>query len=75
MSDEAKPSSQENSDKTACYANPEPPPEIQRIQQDDLIGNTMFSKHWVFGVLLQLIEVRLRRGLFRTMLNEQITCY
>lgn len=37
--------------------NPEPPPEIVKIQKEDLIGNTLFSKHWLFEFLLKLIKV------------------
>lgn len=39
--------------------NPEPPPEIVNINKDDLIGDTLFSKHWLFEVLLKLIKVKL----------------
>ena len=37
--------------------NPEPPLEIAQIQKEDLIGDTMFSKHWLFMLLLKLIKV------------------
>lgn len=37
--------------------NPEPPPEIVKINREDLIGDTLFSKHWLFEVLLKLIKV------------------
>lgn len=37
--------------------NPEPPPEIMKINKEDLIGDTLFSKHWLFEVLLKLIKV------------------
>ncbi len=39
------------------YVNPEPPPEIVKIQKEDLIGETLFSKHWLFELLLSLIKV------------------
>ena len=39
------------------YVNPEPPPEIIKIQKEDLIGETMFSKHWLFELLLTIIKV------------------
>jgi hypothetical protein len=38
--------------------NPEPPPEIV-INKEDLIGDTLFSKHWLFEILLKLIKVNL----------------
>lgn len=37
--------------------NPEPPPEIMKFNKEDLIGDTLFSKHWLFEVLLKLIKV------------------
>ena len=40
------------------FYNPEPPPEIVKIQNEDLIGNTLFSKHWLFELLLKLIKVK-----------------
>ena len=39
------------------YVNPEPPPEIVQINKEDLIGNTLFSKHWLCELLLKLIKV------------------
>lgn len=36
--------------------NPEPPPEIIQIQKEDLIGETLFSKHWLCEVLLKIIK-------------------
>lgn len=36
--------------------NPEPPPEIIQIQKEDLIGETLFSKHWLCEVLLKIIQ-------------------
>ena len=39
------------------YVNPEPPPEISQVEQEDLIGNTLFSKHWLCELLLKLIKV------------------
>jgi hypothetical protein len=37
--------------------NPEPPLEIAQIQKEELIGETMFSKHSLFMLLLKLIKV------------------
>ena len=41
--------------------NPELPPELLDQPEDvvhgDQIGETMFSKHWVFTTLMKLIEV------------------
>jgi hypothetical protein len=45
------------SDDDNSYVNPEPPPEIIKIQKEDLIGETMFSKHWLFELLLTIIKV------------------
>ncbi len=42
------------------YSNPEPPLEIVNIRKDDLIGGTMFSKHWLFEFLLKLIKVNMQ---------------
>ena len=53
------------------YVNPEPPQEIQEIQQADLIGNTMFSKHWLFGLLLKLIEVSSIFGIFAVAVDSR----
>ncbi|CAF0786736.1 unnamed protein product [Brachionus calyciflorus] len=36
--------------------NPEPPPEIVKIQKEDLIGDTLFSKHWLCEILLKIIK-------------------
>lgn len=36
--------------------NPEPPPEIIQIQKEDLIGDTLFSKHWLCETLLKIIR-------------------
>ena len=38
------------------YANPEPPAEINKFTED-LIGNTLFSKHWLCELLLKIIKV------------------
>ena len=38
------------------YVNPEPPAELSQMKQD-LIGDTMFSKHWLCEFLLKLIKV------------------
>ncbi len=37
--------------------NPEPPSEILNIENEDLINETLYSKHWVFELLLKLIKV------------------
>jgi hypothetical protein len=39
------------------YCNPEPPIEIINSKKDDLIGSTMFSKHWLLNLLINLIKV------------------
>ena len=46
----------EDEDDRPAY-NPEPPPEIVNIRHDDRIGDTMFSKHDLFELLLKLIKV------------------
>ena len=40
------------------YVNPEPPPEITKIKNEDLIGETLFSKTWLCELLLKLIKVK-----------------
>jgi hypothetical protein len=50
--------------------NPEPPPEIVNINKDDLIGDTLFSKHWLFEVLLKLIKVNLGFASFLNRFNR-----
>ena len=40
--------------------NPSPPPEIaenEELLKAESIGNTAFSKHWLFTTLIKLIEV------------------
>jgi hypothetical protein len=40
------------------YVNPELPPEMANIQNEDLIGDTLFGKHDLFEILLLLIKVK-----------------
>lgn len=49
-------------DDDACedlYRNPDPPKELveQHLVDADNIGNTVFSKHWVFTTLMNLLKV------------------
>ena len=40
--------------------NPSPPPELRdhaELLEAERIGNTAFSKHWLFTTLMKLIEV------------------
>jgi hypothetical protein len=42
--------------------NPSPPPLSRDVEEDevaggDCIGSTVYSKHWLFGVLSGLIQV------------------
>ena len=40
--------------------NPSPPPELREhseLLDAERIGNTAFSKHWLFTTLMKLIEV------------------
>ena len=48
------------------YANPEPPRELveQQLLGADTIGNTVFSKHWLFTTLMKLLEVGQDSGCF-----------
>ena len=48
---------QDKNDAPVC--NPEPPAELveKHLIDADNIGNTVFSKHWLFTVLMKLIEV------------------
>ena len=39
------------------YVNPELPPEMANIHNEDLIGGTLFGKHDLFEILLLLIKV------------------
>jgi len=41
------------------YTNPEPPKELMsnEVFHADMIGDTMFSKHWLFTTLMNLIKV------------------
>ena len=42
--------------------NPSPPPEIlehSELLSEERIGDTVFSKHWLFTTLMKLIEVLL----------------
>jgi hypothetical protein len=38
------------------YVNPELPAEIKVIKED-LIGETLFSKHWLCELLLKILKV------------------
>jgi hypothetical protein len=38
------------------YVNPEPPAEIKKIKED-LIGETIYSKHWLCEFLLKVLKV------------------
>ena len=42
------------------FQNPEPPKELieQHLMDADNIGNTVFSKHWVFTTLMKLLKVK-----------------
>lgn len=45
----------------AMDRNPSPPSsEVE--EEEDAVGNTVYSKHWLFSILTRLIEVRARRG-------------
>ncbi|XP_043915011.1 protein SAAL1 [Protopterus annectens] len=37
--------------------NPSPPPSEEDENGDDAIGDTIYSKHWVFSILSKLVEV------------------
>ena len=39
------------------YVNPEPPPELASIPNEDIIGGTLIGKHSLFEILLLLIKV------------------
>ena len=39
------------------YVNPELPAEIRKFKED-LIGETLFSKHWLCELLLKIIKVK-----------------
>ena len=44
--------------------NPSPPPELREhaeLLDAERIGNTAFSKHWLFTTLMKLIEVKIMR--------------
>lgn len=38
------------------------PPSSEAEEEEDAVGNTVYSKHWLFSILTRLIEVRARRG-------------
>lgn len=38
------------------------PPSSEVEEEEDAVGNTVYSKHWLFSILTRLIEVRARRG-------------
>jgi hypothetical protein len=42
------------------YSNPPPPPEINQVAHEDLVDNTMISKHRLFDILIKLVEVYVR---------------
>jgi hypothetical protein len=48
-----------DSDDPNLYVNPELPPEMASIHNEDLIGGTLFGKHDLFEILLLLIKVKL----------------
>jgi len=48
-----------DSDDPNPYVNPELPPEMASIHNEDLIGGTLFGKHDLFEILLLLIKVKL----------------
>ena len=53
-------SEDEDRDPNVSYHNPEPTSEIQPdLMEADNIGNTVFSKHWLFTTLMSLIRVSL----------------
>jgi hypothetical protein len=37
--------------------NPEPPKELEELLDADNIGGTVFSKHWLFTILMRLLQV------------------
>lgn len=39
------------------FQNPEPPKELADLLNADSIGDTVFSKHWLFTTLMRLLEV------------------
>jgi hypothetical protein len=41
------------------FSNPPPPQEINDVAQEDLIENTMISKHRLFKILISLVEVNI----------------
>ena len=43
------------------FRNPEPPKELKEdaLINADNVGDTVFSKHWVFATLMSLIQVSL----------------
>lgn len=45
----------------AMDRNPSPP-SSEAEEEEDAVGNTVYSKHWLFSILTRLIEVRARRG-------------
>lgn len=38
--------------------NPSPPSSEAEEEEGDAVGNTVYSKHWLFSILTRLIEVR-----------------
>ena len=41
------------------YRNPEPPDGLlQETNDADNVGDTVFSKHWVFTTLMNLLQVK-----------------
>ena len=47
----------DESDSDIPFTNPSPPPEIVQNIQEEIISNTLFSKHRLFSILLKLIKV------------------
>ena len=54
------------------YTNPEPPNELMsnELIHADMIGDTMFSKHWLFTTLMNLIKV-----CFMLSVSDGVICY
>lgn len=45
--------------RAAMDRNPSPPSsEAEEEEEGDAVGNTVYSKHWLFSILTRLIEVR-----------------
>lgn len=44
--------------RAAMDRNPSPPSSEAEEEEGDAVGNTVYSKHWLFSILTRLIEVR-----------------